>query len=211
VRADTRKRGGLLLGGLALAIIVALGIGAVVNSGDDSTPKDGRKPATVDPNATGSGKQAPAFDLAKLTGPGRVRLSDYKGRPLVLNFWASWCVPCREEFPRLKALVAKPSSKREDLAVVGITYRDIPEDARSFAKDQGATWTLAKGGDGDPVARDYGIRAVPQLYFIDREGVIRKRLFGGPSSEQIDAAVAEITAPAKSAKTAKTTSTTAAR
>lgn len=210
MRADTRKRGGLLLGGMALAIIVALGIGAVLNSGDDTTnPKKG--PATVDPDGSASGQQAPDFDLAKLTGPGRVKLSDYEGRPVVLNFWASWCIPCKEEFPRLKELVAKPSSKQADLAVIGITYRDIPEDARSFAKDQGATWTLAKGGDGDPVAREYGIRAVPQLYFIDRDGVIRERIFGGPSSDVIDQAVAEITASPKSKSSSSTSTTTAAK
>jgi cytochrome c biogenesis protein CcmG/thiol:disulfide interchange protein DsbE len=204
VRADGRKRGGLLLAGLALAIIVALGIGAVLNSGDDTSSSGSKGPATVNPNATGSGQAAPAFDLAPLNGAGRVRLSDYAGRPLVLNFWASWCVPCREEFPRLKALVAKQSSKDADLAVVGITYRDIPSDARAFAREQGATWTLAKGGDGDPVARAYGIRAVPQLYFIDRDGVIRKRIFGGPSSDVIAQAVAEITATA-AASTSSTT------
>ncbi len=197
---------------MALAIIVAVGIGAVLNSGDDGSAKKARGPATVDPNGTGSGQQAPDFDLARLNGPGRVKLSRYKGRPVVLNFWASWCVPCKEEFPRLKALVAKPSSKQADLAVIGVTYRDIPEDARSFAKDQGATWTLAKGGDGDPVARQYGIRAVPQLYFIDRDGVIRKRIFGGPSADVIDQAVAEISAkpkPARSGASSTSTSTAA--
>lgn len=195
---------------MALAIVVALGIGAVLNSGDDTTnPKKG--PATVDPGGSGSGQQAPDFDLAKLTGPGRVKLSDYRGRPVVLNFWASWCIPCKEEFPRLKALVAKPSSKQADLAVIGITYRDIPEDARSFAKDEGATWTLAKGGDGDPVAREYGIRAVPQLYFIDRDGVIRKRIFGGPSADVIDQAVAEITAEPKQSSGSSTSTTTVAK
>ena len=193
---------------MALAIVVALGIGAVVNSGDD-TPTKG--PATVDPDGSGSGQQAPDFDLAKLTGRGRVKLSDYAGRPVVLNFWASWCIPCKEEFPRLKALVAKPSSKQNDLAVIGITYRDIPEDARSFAKDEGATWTLAKGGDGDPVAREYGIRAVPQLYFIDRDGVIRKRIFGGPSADVIDQAVAEITAEPKQSSGSSTSTTTVAK
>ncbi len=193
---------------MALAIVVALGIGAVLNSGDDSPARTKQGPATVDPNSTGSGEAAPDFDLARLNGPGRVKLSQYRGRPVVLNFWASWCIPCKEEFPRLKALVAAPSSKAADLAVIGITYRDIPEDARSFAKDQGATWTLAKGGDGDPVARAYGIRAVPQLYFIDRDGVIRKRIFGGPSADVIDQAVAEISAPSKPARSGASSTST---
>ena len=79
-----------------------------------------------------------------------------------------------------------------DLAVVGITYRDLAPDSRQFAREFHANFTLAQGGDGDPVANDYGIRAIPQLYFIDRAGVIRARMFGAPSTAAMNAAVREI-------------------
>jgi cytochrome c biogenesis protein CcmG/thiol:disulfide interchange protein DsbE len=207
VRADTRKHGGILLGILAVAIAVAAAI-AALTSGDDSGNassagsgsmadmpgmEHGKHPPSVKAGAPGPGVVAPPFDLAALRGPGRVRLADYSGRPLVLTFWASWCISCHKEFPRLNTLVRY--HRGTDLAVVGITYRDLTDDARHFAKDYKANFTLAEGGDGDPVANDYGIRAIPQLYFIDRNGVIRERMFGAPSNAAMNAAVAEISRP----------------
>lgn len=207
MRADTRKHGGILLGILAVAIAVAAAISALT-AGDDAGSassgsgsssmadmpgmhmEHGKHPPSVVQGAPGPGVVAPAFDVEALRGPGRVRLADYAGRPVVLTFWASWCISCHTEFPRLNALARK--HRGTDLAVVGITYRDIAGDSRQFAKSFKATFTLAKGGDGDPVAKDYGIRAIPQLYFIDRTGVIRARMFGAPSTAAMNAAVAEI-------------------
>ncbi len=206
MRADTRKHGGILLGILAIAIAVAAAVSAMT-SGDGSGSasssgsgsmadmpgmEHGKHPPSVTRGAPGPGVVAPAFDVAALRGSGRVRLADYAGRPVVLTFWASWCISCRKEFPRLNALVRR--NRGTDLAVVGITYRDIPSDSRAFAKDFTATFTLADGGDGDPVAGDYGIRAIPQIYFIGRDGVIRERMFGVPSTAAVTAAVAEISA-----------------
>jgi cytochrome c biogenesis protein CcmG/thiol:disulfide interchange protein DsbE len=203
VRADTRKHGGILLGILAVAIAVAAAISALT-AGDDSGSASsgsmadmpgmptahGKNPPSVERGAPGPGVVAPPFDVAALRGPGRVRLADYAGRPVLLTFWASWCISCRSEFPRLRALVR--AHRGEDLAVVGITYRDLASDSRAFAAEFKANFTLAKGGDGDPAASDYGIRAIPQLYFIGRDGVIRRRMFGAPSRAAMDAAVREI-------------------
>ena len=204
MRADTRKHGGILLGILAVAIAVAAAI-AALTSGDDSGNassagsgsmadmpgmEHGKHPPSVKAGAPGPGVIAPTFDLAALRGPGRVRLADYAGRPLVLTFWASWCISCHTEFPRLRELVN--DHRGSDLAVIGITYRDIPSDSRAFAKQMRANFTLAKGGEDDPVARDYGIRAIPQVYFIDRDGVIRQREFGAPSPAAMRTAVAAI-------------------
>jgi cytochrome c biogenesis protein CcmG/thiol:disulfide interchange protein DsbE len=206
VRADGRKRGGALLVTMAVVIAAAAAV-AALRSGEDSdatsstgdsmagmhTGHGANKPPSVVKGAPGPGVVAPPFDVARLRGPGRVRLADYAGRPVVLTFWASWCVTCRSEFPRLRALVQ--AHRDDDLAVVGITYRDIPADSRDFAEDFRANFTLADGGDGDPVAKKYGIRAIPQLYFIDRAGVIRERMFGAPSTATMEAAVVGISGP----------------
>ena len=202
MRADTRKRGGALLATMAVVIAVAAAVAALRSSDEPDTASDSmagkhmghgaKYPPSVKHGAPGPGVVAPGFDVARLRGDGRVRLGDYAGRPVVLTFWASWCISCRSEFPRLRDLVR--AHRGDDLAVVGITYRDIASDSRAFAKDHRANFTLAKGGEGDPVAREYGIRAIPQLYFIDRSGVIRERMFGAPSTARMEAAVAEISA-----------------
>jgi cytochrome c biogenesis protein CcmG/thiol:disulfide interchange protein DsbE len=204
VRADTRKHGGILLGILAVAIAVAAAVSALTASDDSGNASssgsmadmpgmhmgNGGRPASVKRGAPGPGVEAPPFDVARLRGPGRVRLAEYAGRPVVLTFWASWCITCRSEFPKLRTLVQ--DHRGDDLAVIGITYRDLAADSRAFARKFEANFTLAKGGDGDPVANAYGIRAVPQLYFIDRAGVIRQRLFGVASEDAMNAAVREI-------------------
>ncbi|MGZ4690168.1 MAG: TlpA family protein disulfide reductase [Acidimicrobiia bacterium] len=152
--------------------------------------------ATVKTSIAGvatKGSRAPDFDLAALRGPGRVKRSQFAGKPLIVNFWASWCVPCRKEFPTFRAAQAKYRAK--GLAIVGINFKDLTGDARRFAKQQRATWTLAKGGDGDPVARAYGVRAIPQTFFIDRNGTIVSRFYGAPSGAGMDAEIQRIIGP----------------
>ncbi len=124
-------------------------------------------PATVD-------GPAPAFALPGLDG-GCIDLSDFRGRPVVVNFWASWCNPCRREFPLLRDALERHEDA--DLAVIGISYRDIADDARGFADEFGATWPLALDDDAD-AARAYGVRAIPQTFFIGRDGTVARRVFG---------------------------------
>lgn len=116
---------------------------------------------------------APEFQVPGLDG-GCVDLADYRGRPVVLNFWASWCNPCREEFPLLKR--AYEEHRDDGLAIIGVASRDIASDARRFADHAGATWTLGIDDTGD-VATAYGVRPLPQTFFIDRDGKIASRLF----------------------------------
>ncbi len=183
-----RRHGGLLLGAMALGIAVAAGIGAVRASDPADLTIDAGPARTRVPGVATNGSMAPPFDLASLTGSKRVSLQALRGRPVVLNFWASWCVPCREEFPVLREI----ARDHPEVAVVGITYKDLPFDARAFARTYRAAWPLAMGGEGDPVARAYGIRAVPQTFFIDRAGVIRARAFGLPSPTALAAVVERI-------------------
>jgi len=191
VRADTRKRGGLLLGILVAVIAVAAAINAIRSSGSsgDSTIDSGPAKTRIAGRAT-VGSSAPHFDLARLDGSSRVALQSLRGRPVIVNFWASWCEPCRKEFPAFHELAKQ--HRGDDLAIVGITFRDIPSDARAFARENGGTWTMVKGGDGDPVARAYGVRSPPQTFFIDRRGVIRARAYGPPSTAALAAAAARI-------------------
>jgi cytochrome c biogenesis protein CcmG/thiol:disulfide interchange protein DsbE len=151
-----------LLAAAILPLVLLVGLGALVLS---------RVPAG---SATAIGTQAPEFVLADLDG-NPVRLADLRGRPVVLNFWASWCGPCVEEFPLLRRASAEHAD--EGLAVVGIVWRDRSEAARDFLLRNGATWPAAMD-PGERVASAYGILGPPETYFIDREGRIAARQFG---------------------------------
>jgi cytochrome c biogenesis protein CcmG/thiol:disulfide interchange protein DsbE len=89
----------------------------------------------------------------------------------VVNFWASWCVPCREEFPMLKAQLAA-LGPTDGLVIVGVLYKDQADLARPFVADMGAAWPSITDPDG-AIAAAYRVVAPPQTYYIDKDGVLR--------------------------------------
>ena len=120
------------------------------------------------------GDPAPPFALSALDGS-PVRLADLVGRPVIVNFWASWCAPCVREFPLLEE--ARAAHADADLAVIGIVYDDRAEAAASFMAANGAGWTAAMDPGGD-VARAYGIYGPPETFFIGRDGVVAGHQIG---------------------------------
>jgi cytochrome c biogenesis protein CcmG, thiol:disulfide interchange protein DsbE len=117
-----------------------------------------------------TGQAAPPLAGSALDGS-VVDLATLRGRPVVVNFWASWCVPCREEFPLLEEKLAE-LGPTDGLAVIGVLYKDEPELARQFLAEIGASWPTLDD-PGDALARAYRVAAPPQTYFIDRDGVLR--------------------------------------
>lgn len=175
-------------------ILAAAAVFATMNADDGETKGSSAPPVQVsDSGIAAKGSRAPDFDLAALRGDGRVKLSDYTGKPLIVNFWASYCIPCRNEFPTFGAMQRK--HRADGLEIVGITFKDLPDDARRFAKEHGATWPLAEGGDRDPAGKAYGIRAIPQTFFIDRHGKIVSRFYGAPPNDRFEAEVQKILGP----------------
>ena len=134
------------------------------------------------------GDAAPAFSLADLDG-NPVRLADLRGRPVIVNFWASWCGPCVEEFPLLTSAAA--AHEADGLAIVGIVFRDRSEAARAFMARMGATWPAAMD-PGDAVATRFGIIGPPDTFFIDRDGVVVGRQIGQLSAADLDRGLAQI-------------------
>ncbi len=109
---------------------------------------------------------APQFELKTFDGQ-TVRLADLKGKPVVLNFWASWCGPCRAEAPALQTLWEK--YKDRGLIVLGVDYVDTETEAKKFMQEFGMTYPA--GADvGTTIASQYKITGVPETYFITRDG-----------------------------------------
>jgi cytochrome c biogenesis protein CcmG/thiol:disulfide interchange protein DsbE len=135
------------------------------------------------------GKSAPAFSLQTLNG-GTVSLASLKGRPIVLNFWASWCIPCRDEAPVLRDLSEKQSAN--GLAVVGVVFSDKNLTAvRKFTQDYALAYpSLLDPNLGTSIA--YGVSGVPETFFIDKEGVVRGYDQGGLTPERLTAGLGKI-------------------
>lgn len=131
------------------------------------------------PPVTGTTLDGEPFDLA-----------DYRGRPVVLNFWASWCKPCRDEFPLLKER-QETLGATDDLAVVGILYNDDPGLAQRFVDEMGAPWPTVTDPD-DALAAAFRVVAPPQTYFIDGDGILRGIQVGEVRPEDFDTQYAKI-------------------
>jgi cytochrome c biogenesis protein CcmG/thiol:disulfide interchange protein DsbE len=127
------------------------------------------------------GSHAPELALTDLDGK-PVRLSDYAGRPIVLNYWASWCGPCRDEFPLLKD--AQAAHAADGLVVLGVLFKDDTAPAKDFMAKQGATWTSLADPDGTG-AGAYRVVAPPTTFFIGRDGIVRDVAVGGMTADQL--------------------------
>jgi len=134
------------------------------------------------------GDQVPAFALADLDG-NPIRLSDLHGRPVVVNFWASSCGPCVEEFPLLARAAA--AHERDGLAIVGIVFRDRSEAARDFMARMGGTWPAVMD-PGEKLATEFGIIGPPDTFFIDRSGVLVGRQLGQLSAADLERGLSQI-------------------
>lgn len=120
------------------------------------------------------GKVAPDFELPVLHQPDRLfKPADMKGKPWMLNVWASWCVVCRDEHPVLVAL-----AKRDLIPILGLNYKDQPEDAKRWLKQFGDPYLFSVMDAEGRIGIDYGVYGVPETYLIDRAGVIRFKHIG---------------------------------
>lgn len=152
MRPGPLPRPGLRLSGVfVLVVAVGLAIGWLVGSTN----------ATV----AEVGSPAPDFTVELIEGE-TFTLSETRGRPVVLNFWASWCNPCREEIPDISAY----AESHPDVSVIGVAVTDIEEDSRAFAEEIGAGYPLALG---TPEVEDaYPIFGLPNTVIIDEAGLI---------------------------------------
>ena len=129
---------------------------------------------------------APDFTLAALSHDPvpAIHLATLKGKPIVLNFWASWCDPCKHEAPLLEAIWQRVQS--QGVVFLGVDYDDTQGDGLAFLQTYGITYRSVMDKDG-AVAINYGVTGVPETFFIDRRGIIVQKVIGELTQQTLQA------------------------
>lgn len=138
-------------------------------------------PATTGITSPRTGFAAPDFELTTQTGES-VRLSDLRGKPVLINIWASWCEPCKAEMPAIQAIYEEYQPGGLVVLAVNSTIQDDPQRALAFVQDYNLTFPVPLDADGN-VTRAYLVNALPTTFFVDTNGIVREVVIGGPMTE----------------------------
>jgi cytochrome c biogenesis protein CcmG/thiol:disulfide interchange protein DsbE len=190
-RSETEKLRALLIGSviaIALIVLLLVGLGAHSPVGSSSGP------------VVAVGERAPDFTLPSLTGGPPVRLDALgtdRHRPVVLNFFASWCTPCRKETPLLARTAAAERAKAVPIQFVGVDVADKPADALPFVEASGITYPVGADPDFHVSATLYGLTGEPNTFFIDSSGRVVGHVIGAVTPAQLDQWIGRLTGPAR--------------
>ena len=154
--------------GIAVPIVMLLGYGLTRDPRHIASPLPGR--------------QAPNFALPALEQGDSIKLSELRGNVVVVNFWASWCIPCRDEHPIL--LEAAREYQDKGVKFVGIAYNDKPEDSQRWLNELGKSYPSLVDA-GARTAIDYGVSGVPETFILDKQGVVAFKKFGPITTAEI--------------------------
>jgi cytochrome c biogenesis protein CcmG/thiol:disulfide interchange protein DsbE len=152
----------IILGcGLAFGLIMGL---AIIRGGEKPVSSGAEKEA----GSPITGSSAPNFELLSISGE-KVQLTQFLGKPVIVNFWASWCIPCKNEMPILEDMFEK---RTPGIILLGINYEEPRELVRNFISELKISFPVLLDPDGK-VSDQYYLRGYPTTYFIDSEGVLR--------------------------------------
>ncbi|HWH05578.1 MAG TPA: TlpA disulfide reductase family protein [Gaiellaceae bacterium] len=179
----------LRLGAQAAAVVAVLALLALllwkVTAGSENdvtgSLRDGRMP------------DAPVFRLAQLAEEGELSLDDLRGKAVVLNFWASWCGPCKEETPLLERTWQRWQDR--DVVFVGVNVKDFRGDALAFLAEYGVTYPNVYDGKGWTIGR-YGVTGFPETYFLDARGRVVYRVAGPVDEDDLESGIGRALAAA---------------
>jgi thiol-disulfide isomerase/thioredoxin len=133
------------------------------------------------------GRLAPDFTLTDLEG-NSVSLSDFRGKAVFINFWATWCPPCRAEMPEIEAIYQEYKGK--DVVVIGVDLLEDADVVRQYVQKGGFSWVFVFDTTGK-VADNYAITAIPTSFFLDKEGIIRAVHIGAMTKRVMESQLAK--------------------
>jgi cytochrome c biogenesis protein CcmG/thiol:disulfide interchange protein DsbE len=171
-----RRAGQVLAIGVVLALLAVL-VWRVIRDSEGGAAAALRR---------GEHPVAPAFDLERLDQPGQLNLESLRGKAVVLNFWASWCLPCKKEAPLLEAAWKKWRPK--GVVVVGLDANDFKSDARGFAHRYDLSYPIVHDGPGR-LLDDYGLEGFPETFFVRPDGRLASWSQGELSKQEIEAGI----------------------
>lgn len=128
-------------------------------------------------------QKAKSFSVTTFGGR-KISLSQFRGRPVILNFWASWCVSCRQEAHIIESAWQKYGEA--GAVFIGIAINDTREASLAFIRRYGKTYLLAPDDKTGSISLDYGVTAVPETFLIDKNGIIVKKVLGAVSQKTIE-------------------------
>lgn len=157
--------------GLVVLLFILLAWTLLTNEGGDLAAAAAR----------GERPQAPDFRLERLDREGELTLSSLRGKAVVLNVWASWCIPCKDEAPYLEQVWQQ--NRNRDVVVVGLDAKDFRSDATRFMKRFGLTFPIVYDGPGDTLG-GYGVTGFPETFVLDREGNVVEVFAGAVNAKE---------------------------
>ncbi|TDL91938.1 redoxin domain-containing protein [Vibrio vulnificus] len=165
---------------IASVALLSLITVAIVQAMDNDSKENDEKDAL---GGLKIGAKAPNFSLKTLDGK-QVELSDYKGKKVMLNFWATWCPPCKKEMPDMEKYTQQVG---DDVVVLAVNI-DPENDVQAFVEDNGITFTIPLDSQSakNPVNERYKILSIPTTYFIDKEGIIRNKVISAMTLKDME-------------------------